>query len=96
MLEDSERERRGAMIEWPWKLLRTAKPEAPWTFELYNIATDPGEKTEVSKDHPEIVQRLSSRLDEMKKDAPPAFWKPGDSKAPRGWKSSPIVGPDQE
>ena len=96
MLEDSERERRGAMIEWPWKFLRTAKPAAPWTFELFNLATDPGEKNDVSKDNPEIVQRLSARLDEMKKDAPPALWKPGDGKAPKGWKSSPIVGPDQE
>ncbi len=96
LLEDSERDRRGAMIEWPWKLIRTAKPAAPWTFELYDISADPGEKSEVSKDNPEIVQRLSARLDEMKKDAPPAFWKPGDSKVPKGWKSSPIVGPDQE
>jgi len=96
LLEDSERDRRGAIIEWPWKLIRTAKPEAPWTFELFNISTDPSEKTEVSKGNPEIVQRLSARLDEMKKDVPPAFWKPGDGKAPKGWKSSPIVGPDQE
>lgn len=96
MLEDSERDRRGAVMEWPWKLLRSAKARAPWTFELYNVATDPEEKTNVANNNPEIVQRLSSRLDEMKKDAPPAFWKQGDNKAPEGWKSSPVIGPDQE
>lgn len=96
MLEDSERLRRGAITEWPWKLLRTAKPQEEWSFELYNIATDPGEKTDVSKGNPEIVQRLSARLDELKKDAPPAFWTPNSSKIPKGWKPSPIIGPDQE
>lgn len=96
MLEDSERMKRGAVTEWPWKLLRSAKPKEPWTFELYNIESDPTEKTDLSKEHPDIVERLSNRLEEMKKTAPPAFWKPGDSKAPKDWKASPIIGPDQE
>jgi len=96
MLEDSERERRGALIEWPWKLLRSAKPKAPWTTELYNIASDPEEKQDVSGANPEIVQRLSTRLDDLKKTAPPALWKKGDGNAPKDWKASQIIGPDQE
>ena len=98
MLEDSERDRRGAAIEWPWKFLRTAKPDAPWAFELYDISADPSEKTDLAKDHPEIAQRLSARLDEMKKDAPAPFWKGtvGDNKVPKGWKPTPVIGPDQE
>jgi arylsulfatase A-like enzyme len=98
MLEDSERDRRGAAIEWPWKFLRTAKPGAPWSFELYDIAADPSEKTDLSKEHPDIVQRLSDRLDTLQKDAPAPFWKgtAGENKAPKGWKPAPVIGPDQQ
>ena len=99
ILEDSERERRGAIIDWPWKLRRTATGNGPWVYELFNIADDPFEQMEghkTGKAFPEITERLSQRLDALKKDAPPAFWKKGDGNAPKDWKPSPIIGPDQE
>ena len=96
MLEDSERERRGAMIEWPWKLRRGSKTDGPLTYELFHLQKDPFEKEDLSGKYPEVVQRIATRMDALKKDAPPAFWNKGDSKAPAGWKSDPIVGPDQE
>jgi arylsulfatase A-like enzyme len=98
MLEDSERLRRGAIIQWPWKLRRTATETGPWVYELFNIEKDPGEKANAhlqGKQHPEITDRLSRRLDALAKDAPPAFWKPGDGNAPQGWKPPPVIGPDQ-
>jgi arylsulfatase A-like enzyme len=99
MLEDSERERRGAIIDWPWKLRRTATENGPWVLELFNLEKDPYEKQdgqETAKAFPELADRLSKRLDTLKKDAPPAFWKKGDGNAPKGWKALPVIGPDQE
>jgi arylsulfatase A len=51
----------------PWKLLRTgllplkskSKPPTKPQVALYNVETDPGEISDVSKQHPEIVERLS-------------------------------------
>ncbi len=99
MLEDSERLRRGAIIQWPWKLRRTATETGPWVYELFNLEEDPYEKANArvqGKQHPEITDRLSRRLDELAKDAPEAFWKNGDGNAPKDWKSPAVVGPDQE
>ena len=99
ILEDSERLRRGALIDWPWKLRRTAQENGPWVNELFNIETDPSEKANAHKQakaHPELTDRLSRRLDALGKTAPPAFWKKGDGNAPKEWKSPAIIGPDQE
>jgi len=98
MLEDSERLRRGAIIQWPWKLRRTALENGPWVYELFNIKEDPFEKANAhlqGKQHPEITDRLSRRLDELAKDAPPAFWEKGDGHAPKDWVAPPFVGPDR-
>ncbi len=52
-----------------WKAIRTnlnpnakAKNQQPGALELYNLAADPGEKTDVAKMHPEIVAQLSALL----------------------------------
>ena len=98
ILEDSERQRRGAIIDWPWKLRRTATDTGPWVFELYNLEKDPYEKEEghvTARAHSEITERLSSRLDELKKEMPEALFKKGDGNAPKGWKASPVIGPDK-
>ncbi|HET6406833.1 MAG TPA: arylsulfatase [Chthoniobacteraceae bacterium] len=49
-----------------WKLVRQrlnpgpkAKDLAPPTTELYNLATDPAEKTDVAAQHPDIVEALT-------------------------------------
>jgi arylsulfatase A len=61
-----------------WKLVRLAKrgkseavvsrsepplPEAKHT--LYHLTNDPGERTDVSAAHPEMVQRLIAQLDQL-------------------------------
>jgi arylsulfatase A-like enzyme len=97
ILEDSERERRGAMIDWPWKLRRTAAPEGPWRLELYNLEDDPFESADgiqQARRMPELTQRLSNRLDNLKVNAPPAFWQQGDGRTPPGWRAPAIIGPD--
>jgi arylsulfatase A-like enzyme len=97
MLEDSERERRGALIEWPWKLRRTAAPDGPWQLELYHIEDDPLETADGIQQAEKmsgIAQRLSNRLDALQADAPPAFWRKGDGSAPDGWRAPAIIGPD--
>jgi arylsulfatase A-like enzyme len=99
MLEDSERLRRGAIIDWPWKLRRTALKNSHWVHELFNIEEDPFEQADAhaqAKARPEITDRLSRRLDELAEDAPPAFWKEGDGNAPADWKAPPVIGPDRE
>ena len=45
----------------PYKLPDTA-PDAPG--QLYNLAEDPGETTNLSEKHPEIVAKLKAMLDE--------------------------------
>jgi arylsulfatase A-like enzyme len=97
MLEDTERLRRGAIIQWPWKLLRTAKPDGPWVFELFQIEEDPYEKNnafELAKEMQFTTRRLSERLDKLSKDAPPAKWKTGDGPPPPDWKAGEVIGPD--
>lgn len=42
-----------------------AKPGAP-NQQLYNLANDPGEETNVCSDNPEIVARLSKRLQQIR------------------------------
>lgn len=99
MLEDSERERRGALIDWPWKLRRTAAPEGPWRHELYHLEDDPLEEADglaQARAHLELTERLSRRLDTLKADAPPAFWRQGDGRTPEGWRAPAIIGPDLE
>jgi len=45
-------------------MLPDTEPDAPG--QLYNLKTDPGETTNVSFAHPEIVKKLKTKLDEFK------------------------------
>ena len=49
------------------KLLRHAE-EDPW--ELYNIATDPGESTDLASIYTGLVERMSRRIDSLREDRP--------------------------
>lgn len=64
-----------------WKLVRLekrGKPQAVVSREdgplpgskhsLYKLSSDPGERTDVSTTHPEILQRLISQLDKLVND----------------------------
>jgi arylsulfatase B len=54
---------RGAIREGDWKLIwHTLLPQK---IELYNIAQDPSEKTNLAADHPEKVAALQKRIDEL-------------------------------
>ena len=51
---------RGAVRKGDWKLVKIAL--LPGKTELFNLAADPGEKTNVADQHPDIVTDLESRL----------------------------------
>jgi arylsulfatase A-like enzyme len=67
-----------------WKLVhnRTRKPSAP-EFELYDERKDPGERTNVASENPEVVGRLAKALDGWHKMALAARLEP-DAKATQG------------
>ena len=47
--------------EGQWSLVNVKNRADAW--ELYDIATDPGEKTDVAKEHPDVVARLAAEYD---------------------------------
>jgi arylsulfatase A-like enzyme len=51
---------RGSVIKGNWKLVKIAL--LPGKTELFDLATDPGEKNNVAEQHPEVVRDLESRL----------------------------------
>jgi hypothetical protein len=52
--------------EWGMKpyAMKDTDPDAPG--QLYNLATDPGERTNLYSKHPEIVKALKAQLDAFK------------------------------
>ena len=60
----------GAIRAGPYKLIewfeKSAYGEAK-AFELYNLVSDPGEKTNLAEDKPEVTARLRSRLEAWRK-----------------------------
>jgi len=63
---------RGSVRQGDWKLIwRTPLPSAQ---ELYNIAQDPYEKTNLAEQNPQIVARLQKRIEELAREsAKPLF-----------------------
>jgi arylsulfatase A-like enzyme len=58
---------RGGLREGDWKLIwRTPLPSA---LELYNIAEDPSETTNVADKHPDIVAELQKRIEQLARDS---------------------------
>ncbi|MEL6190525.1 MAG: arylsulfatase [Bacteroidota bacterium] len=47
-----------ALFKGDWKIVRNAKPHGDVKWRLYNIATDPGETADLSKEQPEIFAEL--------------------------------------
>jgi arylsulfatase len=47
-----------------WKLLWLCEPYGTGGWQLYNLASDPGETQDVAKDQPEIVRELRAHWDE--------------------------------
>ena len=49
-------------VRWgPWKLVQLPPPYGDGEFALYNLATDLGEGTDVSADHPDVVTDMLAR-----------------------------------
>ena len=53
-----------------WKGIRRDMQEGSLTVELYNLATDPREQTDVADQHPDIVARIEAIM--LEEHEPPA------------------------
>jgi arylsulfatase A-like enzyme len=60
---------RAAVRQGDWKLIW--QPTLPPKAELYNIARDPSETTDVAAENPNVVAELKRRIEELSKDAVP-------------------------
>jgi arylsulfatase A-like enzyme len=69
---------------------RAARRARAETAELFNLAEDPGEKTNLASKHPEKVRELRARLEVYAREAvpPKAAPKPPGFKAPEVWGES--------
>jgi arylsulfatase A-like enzyme len=61
---------RGAVRDGDWKLV--VRATLPMQSALYNLATDPGETTDVAADHPDIVARLEARINGLAGEMAPS------------------------
>jgi arylsulfatase A-like enzyme len=63
---------RGAVRKGDWKLVWRAV--LPSSLELYNVAEDPNESTNLADKHPEMVKTLQTRIEQLAKEsAKPLF-----------------------
>jgi arylsulfatase A-like enzyme len=63
---------RGAVRKGDWKLVKVAL--LPGKTELFDLAKDPGEKTDVAAEHPDIVKDLEARLLSYARQQKPSEW----------------------
>jgi arylsulfatase A-like enzyme len=63
---------RGAIRKGQWKLVKQAT--LPGKTELFDLAKDPGEKTNVAEQNPEVVKDLEARLVAYARQAKPSLW----------------------
>ena len=63
---------RGAVRKGDWKLVKIAL--LPGKTQLFNLAQDPGETTDVAAENPEIVKDLEARLLTYAKEQKPSLW----------------------
>lgn len=60
-----------AVIDFPWKAVRQGvKTRKPGEWELYKLTTDPAEANNLSKQHPEILERLESTFQNDRTPSP--------------------------
>jgi arylsulfatase A-like enzyme len=63
---------RGAVRKGDWKLVKIAL--LPGKTELFDLATDPSEATNVADQHPDVVRDLEARLLAYAKEQKPSLW----------------------
>jgi arylsulfatase A-like enzyme len=63
---------RGAVRKGDWKLVKIAL--LPGKTELFNLATDPDETTNVAEQNPDVVRDLEGRLLAYAKEQKPSLW----------------------
>ena len=63
---------RGAIRKGDWKLIKIAL--LPGKTQLFNVAKDPGETTDVAAENPEIVQDLRRACWPTRKEQKPSLW----------------------
>ena len=82
-------QRSEAMRSKEWKLVVMHPKATPGTFEnsaveLFNLKRDPGERSNVARQHPELVEQMHSQLREWYDETQQTA-----TKQPGGWQSTP-------
>ena len=52
-----------AWLDWPWKLHRIHEPDGTVRVELYNLANDPDEQSDMSGRSPDRVKSMQTALE---------------------------------
>jgi arylsulfatase A-like enzyme len=81
--------RDGALRTGDWKLVAHGKWPSPGKVELFNLAGDLGEKSDLAQKHPDKVKTLLDRLNGYGKQAGPPR---GGGGKPKGFKSPKVWG----
>jgi arylsulfatase A-like enzyme len=63
---------RGALRKGDWKVVKVY--QMPGTVELFDLASDPGEKNNVAPQHWDLVHELEARLGRYARDMEPSKW----------------------
>jgi len=57
-----------AICSGQWKVIETTNGKNEKVHQLYDLTTDPGETTDLAKEHPEVVKQLAAGLDKARTD----------------------------
>ena len=63
---------RGSIRQGNWKLIKVAT--LPGKTELFDLAKDPGETTNLADKYPDIVNKLEAKLVQYAKEQVPSLW----------------------
>ena len=57
-----------AICSGQWKVIESTNGKDGKAHQLYDLTKDPGETTDVARDHPEVVQQLAANLEKARSD----------------------------
>ena len=57
-----------AICSGQWKAIESTNGKQEKVHQLYDLTKDPGETTDVAKEHPEIVKQLAASLEKARRD----------------------------